>query len=59
MSKKVVSLILTLCMIAGALSSVPATAIDSGIGQVFNFGVSWDSATSTITLDTGRGYTPE
>lgn len=27
------------------------------IGQTFDFGVGWDGATSTITIDTARGYT--
>jgi hypothetical protein len=29
------------------------------IGQVFDFGVGWDSSRNTIVIDTGKGYTPE
>jgi hypothetical protein len=29
------------------------------IGQAFNFGVDWDGAEQTITIDTSKGYTPE
>ena len=29
------------------------------IGQMFDFGVDWDSARNTIVIDTGKGYTPE
>jgi len=28
------------------------------IGAVFDFGVDWDGARSTIVMDTGKGYTP-
>ena len=28
------------------------------IGQAFDFGVTWDGATNTIIIDTGKGYTP-
>ena len=27
------------------------------IGQAFDFGIGWDNATKTITIDTGTGYT--
>ena len=27
------------------------------IGQTFDFGIGWDDATRTITIDTGTGYT--
>lgn len=29
------------------------------LGQVFDFGVTWDGATNTIRIDTSTGYTPE
>jgi hypothetical protein len=29
------------------------------IGELFDFGVEWDAATSTIMIDTSKGYTPE
>jgi alpha-tubulin suppressor-like RCC1 family protein len=29
------------------------------VGQAFDFGVDWDSANSTIVIDTSKGYTPE
>lgn len=29
------------------------------IGQTLDFGIGWDSATSTITIDTTAGYTPD
>jgi hypothetical protein len=29
------------------------------VGQTFDFGVDWDGATSTIVIDTSKGYTPE
>lgn len=29
------------------------------LGQTFNFGVGWDGAANTVTIDTGAGYTAE
>lgn len=29
------------------------------IGQALDFGVTWDSASQTVAIDTSRGYTPE
>ena len=29
------------------------------VGQTFDFGVGWDNATKTITIDTSTGYTPD
>ncbi|MCL1976454.1 MAG: stalk domain-containing protein [Firmicutes bacterium] len=29
------------------------------LGQVLDFGVSWDAAKNTISIDTSKGYTPE
>ena len=29
------------------------------LGQTFDFGVGWDGANNTVTIDTSAGYTPE
>ena len=29
------------------------------IGETFNFGIGWDNASKTITIDTSTGYTAE
>ena len=29
------------------------------IGETFNFGIGWDNASKTITIDTSTGYTPD
>lgn len=30
-----------------------------GLGRTFDFGVGWDGANNTVTIDTNTGYTPE
>lgn len=29
------------------------------LGQTFDFGVGWDGASNTVTINTSTGYTPE